>query len=764
MFDRLIKGKNKRNQLALQNAQLQLILSSASDFHAGWNDSGLIILSPGLGDYLSLKTLHHPLDIEASLTISDAAAFHTLIERLLQDGVGFDMTAALADDLTFCSIKGAKITQDNLPPFYILWIRDTTQTILDRRALEKNCGMIESERDRLQVLFDLFPRPLWLRDADMALQWCNQAYARSLEMTVQDAVQNHAELFVTKQDRTGHELAEKAHRSGKPQTELRPIVIKGERRLMEITEWPLQTIAAAPVSVSANAPMIAGFAFDQTRLDQAQAELNRHIKATEAVLQNMTTAIAVFSPDTRLRFFNHAYQLLMELDERWLSTEPTMNEILEALRDRRKLPEQSDFPRFKKNWLRFFNDLVKPHDELLHLPNGSALRMVVVPHPLGGLLFTFEDVTDRFTLEASYNTLIEVQRTTLNHLNEAVALFGADGRLRLWNPPFEAMWKWTPDQLANQPHITRLQETMRGFFSDADWSVAKNILVDKILQHNFGLVRVIRNDSRQYDVSVVPLPDGAVLCRFVDVTDSEMVEEALRDKTSALEAADRLKSDFLVNVSYQLRTPLNSIMGFAELLRELDSGKLNDRQLDYVGSVLTAAQHLQKLIDDILELASLEAGFLTLQLKEFSLCGMLNDVGDVSMDWVRKNNVNLHVECAEMAPVFADETRLKQAVLNLIGNAIKWTGTGGMIRVAAYEKDSKTIIIAVQDTGAGIAQADQNKLLMPFYSGQKRDRKSGAGLGLALVNKIMAHHGGSVNVTSAQGKGTIVTLELPRQV
>ena len=761
-----LKSVKHYDAAQLQLAQLEALLRASPDFYAGWiapdpkqkdNDNKFVLIAPALANFLSLRNLTHPLQIEQAFTIGDAAMFHGFIERLENENLGFECDVALNDDLTFCSVRGQKLSlpigKDKNADFYLLWIRDTTARVAEKRHTQKNNDLIRANADKLQILVDLFPRPLWLRDTDMTLQWCNRAYAAALDMSVNDALENRTELFVTANDRSGHELAERAFRAGKPLSEIKPTVINGERRLMEITEWPLSSM-----------PLIAGFALDQTQLDELQIDLKRHVKAHAAVLQNMATAIAIFSADTRLRFFNHAFQLLMELDERWLTTEPTMNEILEALRDRRKLPEQSDFPKFKKSWLRFFTDLIKPHEELLHLPDGSALRMMAVPHPMGGLLFTFEDVTDRYTMESSYNTLIAVQRATLNNLGEAIALFGADGQLKLWNPSFQSIWQFSDSQLANHPHITALTNIYHAYFEADNWSAAKHALVDQVLTHDFTTTRLTRKDGKEFDISIVPLPDGAALCRMMDVTDSGLVEAAIHEKTAALEAADRLKNDFLVNVSYQLRTPLNTIMGFSELINAEDVGKINARQKDYLSNILTAAHQLQTLVDDILDLASIEAGFMTLNRNLIDVHKLLNQVYSLSIDWTRKSSLHLDVQCpAGIRQVDADETRLKQVLLALVHNAVKWTPEkGGILLSAENSPDNpKQILITVSDTGSGITAAEQTKLFGAFESGNKRDQKSGAGLGLALVKKIITLHGGDVSIESHQDWGTKVTIALP---
>ena len=203
------------------------------------------------------------------------------------------------------------------------------------------------------------------------------------------------------------------------------MVVSGERRLLELAE---QVIPGGS----------AGWALDLTAQEDLKDQLARHASAHADVLENLATAIAIYGSDLHLKFFNSAYARLWGVAEDRLSGEPHLSDVLELQRERRRLPEQSNFPAYKRERQKLYSTLIEPIEELQHLPDGTTLRMTVAPHPFGGVLFTFEDVTDRLALESSYNTLIAVQRETLNNLYEGVAVYGADGRLKLHNAAFRA--------------------------------------------------------------------------------------------------------------------------------------------------------------------------------------------------------------------------------------------------------------------------------------------------------------------------------------
>jgi signal transduction histidine kinase len=265
------------------------------------------------------------------------------------------------------------------------------------------------------------------------------------------------------------------------------------------------------------------------------------------------------------------------------------------------------------------------------------------------------------------------------------------------------------------------------------------------------------------EYSIVPLPDGNILNAYFDITDTVKVEQALMEKNAALEEAERLKTDFLANVSYQLRTPLNAIMGFAEMLNQQYFGKLNDRQLEYTSSMIEAGQRLVSLVNDILDLSTIEAGYLKLYPAEVRVRSLIEQVVQLTEEWARKQKLDLIIQCPDdRLTVTADERRMKQVLLNLISNAINYSPNGGRVTISA-QRSGDFVLLAVRDTGAGIPAADLERVFTPFEKihSKKTQRRSGAGLGLALVKSIVQLHGGDVTIESKEGAGTNVICKLP---
>jgi signal transduction histidine kinase len=602
-------------------------------------------------------------------------------------------------------------------------------------------------------MFEAVPLPVWRRDRSLTLVDCNAAYAAALDTTRETALAERRELAPESGRGKALEQA-RAAAAGETRTEPHRVVIGGSRRLIEITETPDREGGTI------------GYAIDRTDRENAETELQRHVSAHGGVLENIHAAVAIYGADKRLRFANTAFAGLWGIETDWLAGGPSLDELLERLRERRRIPEFADFRAFKRQQLAMFTSLIEPQQELLHLPDGRTLSLNVSPHPLGGLVFVYEDVTDRLALESSYNTLIEVQRESLDNLFESIAVIGSDGRLKLHNPAYRTIWGLSEADLEGEPHISEIVEKTRGFYDgpardDAAWPALKARIIARISGGTLLRDLLDRADGTVLQVAAVPLPDGNTLLTYQDVTDTQRVERALRDRAEALETAGRLKSEFIANVSYELRTPLNAIIGFAEILANEYFGALTPRQLDYSRGILESSNRLLSLINDILDLATIEAGYMTLETATVDVHDMLEAVMTLTRERARNQDLELALDCPDdIGGIAADERRLKQALFNLISNAIKFTPPGGSIRLGA-EREPAGLVLSVADTGVGIPNADQARVFEKFERGDPTLTQTGAGLGLSLVKSLVELHGGTVTIESSAGQGTIVRCHLP---
>ncbi|MCF8479429.1 MAG: PAS-domain containing protein [Rhodospirillum sp.] len=761
-----LKAEGQRDIARAEADSLRETLYTADDGYFLWLLSGpragtavcsrrlavLARLSSGLDATFS--------DLLAVLREDDARLLAERVARLRSDGAGFQLEVFHADlgrRLRVTGIRAAVEQGTELAD--LLWVRDVTDAAWALETLSDQVAALEADRDRLRGLLDGLPVPVWVRDDSLTIVACNLAHARALGLEDPlDAVEARRELASGGTGQEMRALAARARAAGWPSHARFHAVLAGERKLVEITETPIPSGPLAGQTV--------GVAQDFTALEEVEDRLSQETEAHGAVLERLGSAIAIFDGATRLAFHNAAFASLWRLDGDWLEENPSYGDFLERLREARRLPEVADFPAFKSGEVALFTKLLRPREDILHLPDGATLRRILAPHPLGGLLATYEDVTDSLAMERSYNQLTAVQRETLDHLHESVAVFGTDGRLRLSNPAFAALWGLDhPDDtpLASEL-VARLAAAGQG---GEDWEILGRRLTGGGAGRGPLTGRVIRTDGRHLDYATVPLPDGGLLLSMVDITDRARVEQALRERTDALRAADRMKSEFIANVSFELRTPLTTVGGFAEILAEGYYGDLNPRQKDYAQVIAQTAGQVTRLIDDITDLASIDAGNLTLDLDAFDVHAALAAVLALVREAAKRRGITLHFDCPPDAGwIVADETRIKQVLYHLMANAITHSEQGGQVTLAVQREalgegespNRGEMVFTVADTGQGM---DEAQMARAFDSFAKGLRSEGAGLGLTLVRRFVELHGGTIELISVPGEGTTITVRVP---
>lgn len=741
-------------ELRANLARSTAVLGSAPDGYfeisAG---SGLEICSPGLASILGVPTVgvNHFADLAESFHPNDFPALQAAVGVLRTAQTPFDLRVRTATGRSL-QTRGRVITGTGEEPVsFVIWFDDISGFLAEVATLRGETASARNSQKQLQEVLDAAPFPAWRRRPDLSIGWVNKAYCDAVEVDAPTAIRDGVELLPGPAPRHPQSLADLAQKTGTAQSDKRRFAVGGDRRTFEIIESPLADGGTV------------GFARDITGRENAQGELLRHTEAQASVMDRLPSAIAIFGPDKRLSFFNEAFCRLWALDEDWLEQNPGHGEILEALRESRRLPEQADFPAFKAEVLDQYTSVIEPLEEQQHLPDGRTLRLVTAPHSLGGLLFIYDDVSDRLEMERSRNTLAAVQLATLDHLFEGVAVFGSDGRIKLSNSGYAKIWNLDPGYLSTEPHVADLAERCRDMFpysQTAEWPALKEKVVDRTLDRTARSARMERPDGMVIDYASVPLPDGNTLYTYFDVSDSTRIERALRDRAEALEEADRLKTEFLASVSYELRTPLNAIIGFTEILQNEYFGTLNERQSDYVEDVLTSSQQLLGLINDILDLASIEAGQMVLSFEAIDVRVLLASIIKLSGRRADQSGLKLILDCPKDIGTFdADGNRIKQVLFNLLNNSIKFTPRDRTVTLSA-EREGDEIALTVSDSGDGIPPEDQRAVFEKFRKSLD-SRKSGAGLGLSLVKSFVELHGGHVELDSVPGVGTRVTCWLP---
>ncbi|MGE0765434.1 MAG: ATP-binding protein [Hyphomicrobiaceae bacterium] len=646
----------------------------------------------------------------------------------------------------------------------ILRLRDVAGSRRDLARIMDQHRQLARDISLSRALMNVLPMPVWLRGSDNRIAWVNKAYVTAVEGSDEAEVrERQIELLESRQRK---ELAEAAG-GGKSFGKRLPLNIAGERRMHDVIGFPIgEALAVA--------------AIDVTAAESARGELDRQIIAYDRTLDRVATAVAIFGGDRRLSFANAAYQRLWCLDPKWLATAPTDAEVLDRLRKAGKLPEVVSRPELApdgtgetaasetvnyRTWKARVlaaarGDTVQ--EEGWYLPDGRTLHVTIEPRPDGGATHFFDDVTERIGMESRYNALIDVQRETLDHLKEGIAVFGTNGRLRLSNHAFGQIWRLSPGALTNEPHIDEIVELGRELSGDsAAWITIANTVTGISDSRQSVEGQMARTDQSVIEFAALPLPDGGTLVSFADVTDAKHYERALVERNEALIAADRLKSQFISHVSYELRTPLTNIIGFSELLESPRTGALNDKQREYLNDVGASSRQLLSIIDDILDLTNIDAGALELKVAPAKVRPMIESALKAVSDRAARARIRLDVTIApEVDSIVADEARVRQIFYNILSNAIGFSPQGGTVRVVS-ELQQGMLQFRVSDEGVGIPKSEQHSVLERFVSRSQGSKHRGAGLGLPVAKSLAELHGGSLLLESEPGNGTTAIVLLP---
>ncbi len=692
------------------------------------------------------------LRLETWLDAESASRLKDRLQRLREEGKAFNIAITTRD--------GRLMEADGrvAGPRVLLRVRPVFGERREAFRLTSSVRRSEQRLKRLTTLLDAAPVPVWMEDDEGRLLWANRRWREAVEEPdLEKAMEAGLKLVDPRiMQPVGGTSATAANAGGtaadNPPRERRwhaATVIGGQRRLLEIHESRQQDFRAF-------------WAIDITEVETLRRELKNLHETQTSTLDSLTTAIAIFGPDQRLHYFNPAFARLWRLDEDWLRRQPTEGEILDRLHDLGRLQQHADFREWKAARLALYTS-PEGSEERWHLPDNRTIRVITVPHAQGGVLCIYDDITEKVKLESRVRSLTQAYRETLDNLHEAIALFGQDGRLRLHNPAFAAMWNLPEEMLAERPHISDIIDRCRKKVTDEAWWQRLRLCVTGMAEGRQGFsTRIETTDGRVFEHSVVPLPDGNTLLSWVDITAAATNERILRERNEALMEADRIKSAVLNSISYHLRNPLNAIVGFTESMEMGIAGELNERQREYLRYIRTSSSDLMAVIDTILDLATIDAGRMTLAIEPVDIGEVLEEVARRMEERLENRDLTLEIDIADDARVVrADRQRLMQILSQLLSNAIGFSDAGRTIRMGA-RRGHDGIEIWVADEGPGIdpeflERAFERFTARPASTGGHR----GPGLGLPLVKALVELHGGDVQLVSRIGEGTTVICRFP---
>ncbi|MGV8855143.1 MAG: ATP-binding protein [Devosia sp.] len=607
-----------------------------------------------------------------------------------------------------------------------------------------------SDLASVRAILSTLTKPAFVRDAGHALVYANAAY---LEL---------------------------ARALGKPGSDSAPPELLEPARLKQHLQACATADGTVPLSVAwqgqgafelVEFPIAGGRAGLLRPIEHQQvATANDAVAHISGIIDTLATPIAIFNAKRELIQFNQAYVNLWNLAPDFLTLGLDERAILDKLRTEGMLPAQVNYHTWRDAHLKAYARTEPFEDEPWHLPDGRTIKVISAPAgATGGVIYVFDDITARLKLESTNKAFSNVQRETINSLSEAVAVFGTNGRLTLSNPRLSALWKLPTNELGNNPHIDQIAEASgRAIPEDGAriWRDLKRGIIDLNPTRSDQTGRINRSDGRLLDYAITRLPDGQTMMTFLDVTESASYSRVLKERNDALVAADGLKDAFVENVSYELRSPLTNIIGFAEMLAT-DAGPLNERQSAYVDYIRASSVTLGVLIDNILDLASVDAGIAELRPEQLDVQKLVDNArAGLSASFPEisgEKPLNLVVEIdPDLPPFIADGTRIVQVLYNLLSNAARFSPPGGEIKLRISYRGERMLFV-IEDEGPGLTDEMKSAILTRLdNTGGNGGRQRGAGLGLAIVKTFVNLHGGTISAERREPRGSRIIVNLPR--
>ena len=751
--------RNESRTMLGQTSRLKRLLETAPVFPVVVKSDGRIEAPDRFSRLLGLMTPATTLsDLgghdDAGLAEDDVAALETKVRETQRTGKSFVLPLAIKGSERRLTVVG-NIADVAVYPngAALLWFFDSTDSL---RELEKRTQESEEARTAFAALAGLIeaaPLPMWHRRPDMRLHFVNHAYVDAVGATDGlQVVKEGIELLEPEKGKTPADWAAEAVAADAQRERIVSATLNGERRQLRVFDIPLGQSG------------VAGLAIDVQDLIDAKLEVRELSEAQRDLLNLMSAGVAQFDARHVLSFANLPFQSLFTFRDQWLSEKPEFARVLDRMRENGKVPEVRDFPtwrREREDWFRTSD----PNEEHWLLPDGTHLRVLAQPIPDGGLLMIFEDRTEQAQLASARDILLRVRSATFDNLFEAIAVFSADGRLSIWNRLFAETWGLNDDLLLEHPRLDELLPWMARLLpKPSQISTLGELIRMTSSSREQRKSKAIFADGRMFQIATVPLPDGNTLFTMLDMSNNLKIEQALRDRNSALQEADAIKGKFLANMSYEFRTPLTSISGFADLLKAGIAGDLSDQAKEYVDAILQSADRLSDQINTVLDYSQIEAGALPLALEQTDVPTLVAQIVDSKAAMANAAEVELQVDVSNGAgDMPLDPKRITQAVGQALDNAIRYNKSGGQVlMLARWQGDALELVVS--DNGPGMREADVQRISADNAVPKNADSNGSMtqGLGLPLARQIIESHGGTFHLHSAPGEGTVVIMVLPR--
>ncbi|MBQ8870302.1 MAG: PAS domain-containing protein [Alphaproteobacteria bacterium] len=439
----------------------------------------------------------------------DAKKMEKYLKLLQEEYIAFEDTFCLKNNNRKMSVYGARINANDGNLYCdMLWFRDLSEEMLKIEDLNQNLDITNSNLQTLNDLIDNLSYPVWLRNESLEIIAVNKKYVEYSGLKDKKEVLQRQLELADYENLNNMAIAKSAQQTNKIQKKNINLILGGQAHNFEIIETPFHTKGHLDKISTV------GSAYDMTELDNVKRTFKVHQTAHLEVLSALGTAFAIFDTSQKLIFHNKSFLNLWNLTSDFTSNNPSYSDFLEKIRSFRLLPEVSDFKGYKENELKLFDNIIESKEDLLHIPDGRTIKRVVCLHP-NGLIFAFEDVSDKLAATRMINELLSIQQNILDNISDSVLIFGADHKLKYFNNNYVKLWKADVVKLQNLPAINEVIQMQKSYFSDQEnWEQLKQNMLAHIL-NICARFRIERTDNVIIEVTPKVLPDESIMITYV---------------------------------------------------------------------------------------------------------------------------------------------------------------------------------------------------------------------------------------------------------
>ena len=610
---------------------------------------------------------------------------------------------------------------------------------------QKSASKIDASE--LDKILDFLPVYIWQKNRNLQVTYCNEAYAKALEASKDYVIANNVKLISA--SRRGVYVDQSLY-STKPKKNTEHVVINGSRRLLSIEETPFTKDGKST-----------GVAIDITDKEEIETNFRNYQKHTEEVFNNISVPVAIFDANTILVFANQAIIRMFSVAEVDIYKNYKFADIMNYLLTRGSIIASEDILKYKAKAKELFQEVIEPHCTTIHLTNGNVLSVTITPNHSGGLVFVFEDITDKVQLERKVNSVSSIYRKTLDAFSEGAIILESDSKIKIANKVALDLWRrekieaYIGDFFQNSSQLLTADSKIQLMDTSLLAMISERVAFSKQLQFLSG--ETIRCEY-------MPLPDGLGIMRFVNISDTVNLTKTIEEKKVITEQIDRLKSNLISNISHEMHASIQTIAGFADILCNKYFGELSGQQMEYCYGISNAIKNLSDTIDAVIELANMEAGQMKLSYADARLLKIIQTAISLVNDVAKKQNISISTNFEDPEfDVYLDEKSITKALFYLINHSMQELSSGNKINIlVTINNDQGDFEIAIKDDGTLLPADELENIQQGLADNSKYNYlEHSLDFGLALANNIVKLHKGALDVQSDEASGNVVICKLP---